>query len=1234
MMTSKRFPVIGGRNQDFENVLGSLQFSSSGENDLRGLDEALQEFANQKALADKKRRGPVMGIPDNQSPEDVHFELAEVVASNEQLLLMQVENVNSRRKLRNLKKTRHRSTFSGHQARTDSSTTGGHNCNFCEHPRSSSLPVRGPRPNFYVSAKEFLRRLRLRLKELPQRVSSSTNLEPLGAHMDRQSSSMPDIHSFIFSESPLLRWPYRSVDELKDEERLCGDDEEVEDEEEEEVGSNPSFYNCLDFVARSTTSPANRPRMLDIAAEENKTVVPEGSSMSESLSGTTPSSTETPSRRLSSPALPPAVDTPSGIFSTPAVRHAQPTSSPDSLTWPAQSPLPTPAATPSPKVLRMRRRKSSFFWRLRILLAVLVALVALCWTLSISPFLWGVVVGAFVAYCCLRSYTLLMDYLYCTRDGYGCCNTMLSPSAYCCSLHNSYLASWRPPYGPLIPPSSHFDGVGGPPHSCLPTLRDLPPPTVPHISDEDPKSGPSSGPLADSLGFRVDQNNKPVYKAWMNEIISYSPENYHINATHSVFVTLEGTQLRIQRPKKNVPRRAMFNAPPPSSTSVHFVHQRIFDMTRVIVTLLPQGLIEKRLWSKKYPILLEVQSAPTSPKEKHDLTRQTSDLSELRSIHRVVSSGSDVADEAVADTSLSPANMALLGDAPSDRFLRVTATANAAPSTNAMAADSPPPRRESSDLGSQSPGDFCLIRHSDVSERVYLFARTCREKEAWYRRLCAAASGTPLNITTQQAFQRLLSPPTSSRSTSNVVTSRPNSGSNQPLQDQPGNDTTKVSGPANQNDAAPPSATGAEETDDGAVESGEGSTRTARPRPHPHSHEDVHVEYLRYMARFMPASWLLRASQAMQLNLNYVSCDSQMLWLNALFGRVFWDFMRHEYWTGRVQEKIQGKLKKLHLPYFINELTVSSIDLGTELPVIRRAGKPFLDNQGLWIEAEIIYAGGFTVCLETKVNLMKLRNRVAKTNGTPDNQDQPESATSSVNPSSSTGPSLARKSSRLAAFASDEEDSADSSTDTDPDSSSLGGVFNGEVTRTPSTSALDGFNASPLSAGPPEAHEEQNDSYLSFSGLRPKKRLYRLVDRITRSTYFQKAVETKFVQRGMEYVSNTPIHLQLEVGMLFGTLVLNIPPPPSDRLWYGFRGNPNLRFKLKPRVGEKNVTIPRVLETLEKKVLLEFQRVFVLPNMDDLVIPLLIPENPQAPEKPKSTENSHDKPTKSSPHFY
>lgn len=80
-----------------------------------------------------------------------------------------------------------------------------------------------------------------------------------------------------------------------------------------------------------------------------------------------------------------------------------------------------------------------------------------------------------------------------------------------------------------------------------------------------------------------------------------------------MFVTLEGTQLRIQRPRKNVPRRAMFNVPVPPSCGVQFIHQRIYDMRKVTVSLLPRGLVEKRLWSKKYPICLTIQNEQVGP---------------------------------------------------------------------------------------------------------------------------------------------------------------------------------------------------------------------------------------------------------------------------------------------------------------------------------------------------------------------------------------------------------------------------------------------------------------------------------------------------------------------------------------------------------------------------------------------------------------------------------------------
>lgn len=59
--------------------------------------------------------------------------------------------------------------------------------------------------------------------------------------------------------------------------------------------------------------------------------------------------------------------------------------------------------------------------------------------------------------------------------------------------------------------------------------------------------------------------------------------------------------------------------------------------------------------------------------------------------------------------------------------------------------------------------------------------------------------------------------------------------------------------------------------------------------------------------------------------------------------------------------------------------------------------------------------------------------------------------------------------------------------------------------------------------------------------------------------------------------------------MLHGTLVVNFPPPPSNRLWYGFRGNPNLRVKVKPKVGEYLFNFPRILEVIEKRIITEFQ---------------------------------------------
>ena len=62
------------------------------------------------------------------------------------------------------------------------------------------------------------------------------------------------------------------------------------------------------------------------------------------------------------------------------------------------------------------------------------------------------------------------------------------------------------------------------------------------------------------------------------------------------------------------------------------------------------------------------------------------------------------------------------------------------------------------------------------------------------------------------------------------------------------------------------------------------------------------------------------------------------------------------------------------------------------------------------------------------------------------------------------------------------------------------------------------------------------------------RRLLRIVDRITASNLFQSATEISYIQRAMENMS-TKITLRVELKGLVSRVVVNIPPPPSDRIW-------------------------------------------------------------------------------------
>lgn len=66
------------------------------------------------------------------------------------------------------------------------------------------------------------------------------------------------------------------------------------------------------------------------------------------------------------------------------------------------------------------------------------------------------------------------------------------------------------------------------------------------------------------------------FQGWMNEISSYDPETYHATLTHSVFVRLEGSIIRLSKPNHNIARRATHNEPKPDVT---YISQKIYDLT-------------------------------------------------------------------------------------------------------------------------------------------------------------------------------------------------------------------------------------------------------------------------------------------------------------------------------------------------------------------------------------------------------------------------------------------------------------------------------------------------------------------------------------------------------------------------------------------------------------------------------------------------------------------------------
>ncbi|KAG9264303.1 testis-expressed protein 2-like isoform X2 [Astyanax mexicanus] len=435
-----------------------------------------------------------------------------------------------------------------------------------------------------------------------------------------------------------------------------------------------------------------------------------------------------------------------------------------------------------------------------------------------------------------------------------------------------------------------------------------------------------------------------------------------------------------------------------------------------------------------------------------------------------------------------------------------------------------------------------MEKEAGATTTLYLFGRTGREKEEWYQHFLLASKTEP-HISGEESKTEVCSAKGSSRGSTDDLASM----------------------------------LGLREL--------AGSVR-----------EKILLDYSSYMARFvMSESCSLTPSPTHSepgspTDTRKLSCDpisgqgeSRPAWINALIGRIFWDFLREKYWADQVAHKIQKKLTKIRLPYFMNELTLAELDMGTCMPQVLSTSKPSVDQRGLWLELEVVYTGSLQMTLETKMNLRKLGR---------------ESVSEAENITESSGVLGSRPRLCIIADSDEESSSAGSSDEEDPMPCEPQGSLGDKST-------------------PPGA-----DGHSSGSTSR---KILRFVDKIAKSKYFQKATENEYIKKKIAEVSNTPLLLTVEVLELSGTLAVNIPPPPTDRIWYSFRLPPRLDLRVKPMLGEREVTFSHVTEWIEKKLQCEFQKVFVMPNMDDLYLPLMSSGMDNPTDSQHSSEESQER---------
>ncbi|KAL5293475.1 TEX2 family protein [Megaselia abdita] len=645
----------------------------------------------------------------------------------------------------------------------------------------------------------------------------------------------------------------------------------------------------------------------------------------------------------------------------------------------------------------------------------------------------------------------------------------------------------------------------------------------------------------------VVEEHKTVktYRGWMNEINNYDPNNYHISMTRSVYIKLEGSSLRIANTTARVPKREMWNEVPTDVNKLIFTNVRVYNLLGSKIEMLPRGLARKRYFGRKYPIQLIIKNNNNA---RNSVDQQNVPTETFHS------------DSGFVELSLpkpeKPKKMSagkidvLLGDCDISESSKKSDNDNVMDFGTVVLNSDPQSLQTTPILESEEPTIPC-----GDETRILLFARGDRDKEDWYRRFLAASQG-------QVEDQDIHLPNVTFIDDSDIKAAA----------------KAATFMPDNEKLNSSPSKTPEDISEEGdSVKKSEMNKEASVETPSSTTFEGLIIsncagrnseDYIKFMALYQSRREKRQKDElwrGIDQSLFLGPCGS-VVWANVLVGRILYSCLNDALLQSKIQEFLQKKLSAIRLPGFMEDVSIKQIYLGETPPIIHRVSQPVLDERGTWIDADLTYEGLMHMTITTKLNLLRLKRQHSRNNmesaGTPSN----EFAQTFDDVSSVLDPSFAN----CAIYDSNAESSGASSSESE----------------SPNLTSVD----------------TSSDQHANNPGNARK--IFKIVDRITASNIFQYATELSYVQKAMENMS-TNITLRVHLKGLVSRVAINIPPPPSDRIWLSFRGPPRLWISAKPAVGDHTFDWSMITNVIESKLCDEVYKYLVYPNMVDIIVPFL-----------------------------